>query len=96
MLERAGIDHVVVISFTEAFAQQTAVEYIENFLVKIFNPHTIVIGYDHKFGKNRSGNYVLLESLCLKYNFRVKEISRQILQEISISSTSYSRSIDEP
>jgi len=88
LLERAGIDHVVVISFTEAFAQQTAVEYIENFLVKIFNPHTIVIGYDHKFGKNRSGNYVLLESLCLKYNFRVKEIPRQILQEISISSTS--------
>lgn len=88
LLERAGIDHVVVIPFTEAFAQQTAVEYIENFLVKIFNPHTIVIGYDHKFGKNRSGNYVLLESLCLKYNFRVKEIPRQILQEISISSTS--------
>ena len=88
LLERAGIDHVVVIPFTEAFAQQTAVEYIENFLVKIFNPYTIVIGYDHKFGKNRSGNYVLLESLCLKYNFRVKEIPQEVLQEISISSTS--------
>jgi len=88
LLERAGIDHVVVIPFTEAFAQQTAVEYIENFLVKIFNPYTIVIGYDHKFGKNRSGNYVLLESLCPKYNFRVKEIPQEVLQEISISSTS--------
>lgn len=88
LLERAGVDHVVVIPFTEAFAQQTAVEYIEKFLVKIFNPYTIVIGYDHKFGKNRSGNYVLLESLCPKYNFRVKEIPQQVLQEISISSTS--------
>lgn len=87
LLQQAGIDHVVVIPFTEVFADQTAMDYVQNFLVKIFAPHTIVIGYDHKFGKNRSGNYTLLESLSSKYNFRVKEIPQQILQEASISST---------
>lgn len=93
LLQQAAINHVVIIPFTKTFAQQTAIAYIEDFLVKKFNPHTIVIGYDHKFGKNRSGNYALLEFLATKYNFRVKEIAQQIVQEISISSTSIRKAL---
>lgn len=87
LLEKTGIDHLVIIPFTDVFAQQSAIDYIKNFLIQTFHPHTIVIGYDHKFGKNREGDYTLLECLASKYNFIVKEIPQQVLQESSISST---------
>ena len=87
LLDELGINHLVVIPFNEAFASQTADEYIENFLYQKFHPHTIIIGYDHKFGKGRSGNYQLLEVYGSKLGFTVKEIPEHVLNEITISST---------
>jgi len=87
LLEGLGIDHLVVIPFTEAFANQSAEAYITDFLVNTFHPHTIIIGYDHRFGKNRSGDYKLLEAKADEYNYIVKEIPGQMLQDITISST---------
>jgi riboflavin kinase/FMN adenylyltransferase len=87
LLEKSGIDHLVIVPFTEAFAQQTALEYVENFLIAHFAPHTIIIGYDHRFGKNREGNYQLLEALKDKHAYRIHEISEKILHNITISST---------
>jgi len=87
LLEGLGIDHLVVIPFTEAFANQSAEAYITDFLVNTFHPHTIIIGYDHRFGKNRSGDYKLLEAKADEYNYIVKEIPGQMLQAITISST---------
>ncbi|HPG12897.1 MAG TPA: adenylyltransferase/cytidyltransferase family protein, partial [Chitinophagaceae bacterium] len=51
LLRSMGIDHLVVVPFTDAFANQLANEYIENFLIQRFHPHTIIIGYDHRFGR---------------------------------------------
>ena len=87
LLENSNIDHLVVIPFTEAFANQTAETYIKDFLVNTFHPHTIIIGYDHHFGKGRSGNYKLLEAKAEENNFIVKEIPVHMLQDITISST---------
>lgn len=87
MLDAKGIKHVVVIPFNEAFANQTAKEYITNFLVEKFHPHTIIIGYDHRFGKNRQGDYHLLEDMGKLYNYKVKEIPEHVLNELIISST---------
>lgn len=87
LLEAYGIDHLVVIPFTGAFAEQAATDYIQDFLVRYFHPHTIIIGYDHRFGKGRQGDYELLEKEALKNNFVVKEIPGQLLQNITISST---------
>lgn len=87
LLDRHQVDHLVVVSFNEVFADQTAEEYIENFLVKKFNPHTIIIGYDHKFGRNRSGDYHLLEKMAPVFNYKVREIPERVLNEITISST---------
>ncbi len=87
LLEKSGIDHLVITPFTEAFSNQTAEEYIAEFLVKTFQPHSIIIGYDHRFGKNRLGNYQLLEEKSIEFNYRVKEIPVHMLQEIAISST---------
>ncbi len=87
LLEEFGIDHLVIIEFTPAFADQTAEEYIRDFLIRQFRPHTIIIGYDHRFGKNRLGDYKLLEKMADVYQYQLKEISAHELNEIKISST---------
>lgn len=87
LLEDKGIDHLVVVPFTEAFAMQTAEEYVENFLINKFHPKTIIIGYDHHFGKDRKGNFQLLQILSAKFNYRLIEIPEHLLKEIAISST---------
>lgn len=87
LLDKKGVEHLVVVAFNDEFANQSAEEYIENFLVKKFHPHTIIIGYDHRFGKNRLGDYHLLEKMGDKFNYRVKEIPEHVLNHITISST---------
>lgn len=87
LLNKYKIDHLVVIPFNEQFAQQQAEEYVKSFLVDKFEPKTIIIGYDHKFGKNRLGDYQLLEKLGDKYNFAVKEIPEHMQDEVTVSST---------
>ena len=69
------------------FANLNAQEYVEDFLYKNFKPHTIIIGYDHRFGKGRAGDYQLLEQFGKQLGFQVKEISEELLNEVVISST---------
>ena len=87
LLHKQGIEHIVVVPFDHAFAQQSASEYIKQFLVGLFRPHTIIIGYDHRFGNNREGDYKLLEAEAIKEGFVVKEIPEHILKNVTISST---------
>jgi riboflavin kinase/FMN adenylyltransferase len=87
LLGSLGIDHLVVVPFTDAFANQQAEDYVEQFLVRKFNPHTIIIGYDHRFGKERKGDYLLMEKLAPVFHYRLKEIPKHVLDEIAISST---------
>ena len=87
LLDQFGVDHLVVVPFTESFSNLSAEDYISSFLVDTFHPHTIIIGHDHHFGKNRMGNYQLLESKANKFHYQVKEIPVHVLHDISISST---------
>ncbi|MCP9751382.1 bifunctional riboflavin kinase/FAD synthetase [Ferruginibacter sp. HRS2-29] len=87
LLEEKGINHIVEVPFNKDFAEQPAAEYIKNFLVDKFHPHTIIIGYDHRFGRNREGDFRLLEKECAHYGVIVKEIPEKVLQDIIISST---------
>lgn len=82
-----GIDHLVIVPFTDAFANQPAEEYVRNFIYERFHPNTIIIGYDHRFGRERLGDYRLLEKLAPQFGFKIKEIPKHILDEIAISST---------
>lgn len=93
LLAQLGIDHLVVVPFTDAFANQTAEDYIKDFLVDKFHPHTIIIGYDHRFGRDRLGDYRLLEKKAVEYNYQLKEIPKHILENISISSTNIRQAI---
>jgi riboflavin kinase/FMN adenylyltransferase len=87
VLSGLGIDHLVIVPFTDAFANQPAEEYIRNFLFEKFHPDTIIIGYDHRFGRERLGDYKLLEKMAPQFGFKIKEIPKHILDEIAISST---------
>jgi riboflavin kinase/FMN adenylyltransferase len=87
LLYSKGIDNIVVVPFTKAFAEQPALNYIKDFLVDKLNPATIIIGYDHRFGKNREGDYKLFEKEALNYQFKVKEIPEHVLQDVTVSST---------
>ena len=95
LLQKQDIDHLVIVPFTIAFSEQPAEEYIMDFLVSKFHPHTIIIGYDHHFGKNRQGNYKLLEAYQLQCNFRVKEIPEHVLHNVIISSTRVRHALGE-
>lgn len=87
LLAKHGVDHLVVVPFTEAFAAMDARTYVSDFLVNRFHPAVLIIGYDHRFGNNRSGDYKLLEQLGPDFGFRVIEIPEHVLHTVTISST---------
>ena len=87
LLEKLEIDHLVIVPFTVTFAQLSADEYIEMFLVKLFKPRYIVIGYDHRFGLSRQGDIHFLKWHGAKFGYEVIDIEKQEIEEIAISST---------
>lgn len=95
LLARYGVDNVVVVPFTRNFSQQSPKEYIEDFLVKNFQPKKIVIGYNHRFGKNRAGDIHLLREMSKSLNFEVEEISKQLVEDNSVSSTEIRNALEK-
>ena len=93
LLAKTGIDHLVIVPFTDFFANQAAEEYISDFLVEKFSPLTIIIGYDHRFGKERTGDYKMLEEKSANYNYQLKEIPEHVLNAIKVSSTNIRNAI---
>jgi riboflavin kinase / FMN adenylyltransferase len=87
LLQIKGIEHIVVVPFDKSFSELSAEKYISDFLVEKFHPSIIVVGYDHRFGNNREGNFELLKSKEAEYNFEVREIPEHVLTDITISST---------
>jgi len=94
-LSSFGIDHVIVVPFTKEFSQLSAKDYIRDFLVGKFHPHTVVIGYDHHFGSDRSGNITLLKAEQKTYNYQLIEIPEQLIDEAGISSTKIRKALLE-
>ncbi len=95
LFERYGVDNVVVVPFTVAFSQLSADEYIQRFLLDTFHPHTIVIGYDHRFGLNRQGNIEFLRWYSEKEGFELIEIEPQEVDNIAVSSTKIRTALQE-
>ena len=78
---------VVEVPFDEKFSSQSASEYVDEFLFKRFKPHTIIIGYDHRFGRNREGDIRLIEEKAEKAGIEVIEIVEKLVDDVTISST---------
>lgn len=87
LLEKLGLDILIIQEFNEKFAQQSALDFVKNILVNNLNIAKLVIGYDHQFGKNREGNFEQLVSYGKTYNFKVKETPREDINNIAVSST---------
>ncbi len=87
MLRSAGIDHLIIHPFSKKFSRLSSTEFVRDILVNKLNISTLVIGYDHHFGRNREGSLEHLQELAPLYDFTVEEIPAQEIQQVNISST---------
>lgn len=87
LLSTIGIDHLVIHPFTKEFSRLTAVEYVRDILVNQLHAKKIIIGYDHRFGRNRTADISDLREYGDTYHFDVEEISAKELNDVTISST---------
>ena len=87
LLAQKGIDNLIIQNFDATFSDQTGEEFVKNILVDLLHIQKIIIGYDHKFGKNRSSDIHDLIYFGKKYHFDVEQISAQEINDIAISST---------
>ena len=86
-LAEFGVDYLLVMPFTQEFAQWTSEQYIQELLLKTVQARHLVIGYDHRFGKNREGGFEYLSQHATRYGFTVEEIPRQDVDAVGVSST---------
>ena len=95
LLEGAGVDHLVIHPFSTRFSRITAESYIRDVLVGRFNVATLVIGYDHHFGRNREGNLEKLKEVAPLYRFDLEEIPAQDIDDVNVSSTKIRKALLE-
>jgi riboflavin kinase/FMN adenylyltransferase len=87
LLEAAGLDHLLVVPFSRQFSRMHAIDYVRDVLVGAIGVRAVVIGYDHRFGRNREGDLVLLRQLGEAYDIEVEEIPAQEVDHVKVSST---------
>jgi len=87
LLSKYGVDNLVVTPFSKEFSQLTAEQYVEDFIWKKFYPRKVVMGFNHRFGNNRTGDIELMTAMGKKLGFEVEEIEAQMVENISVSST---------
>lgn len=95
LLEKTGIENLVIHPFDESFSRLTAEEFVREILVEQFHIQKIIIGHDHRFGRNRTANIDDLIDFGKKYGFEVEQISAQEINEISVSSTKIRNALEE-
>lgn len=94
LLRQFGIDHLITIPFTKEFSQMTSEEFIRRVLMEKLQTKKLVIGYDHRFGKNREGSFEYLKANSAEFGFELEEISRQDVDEIGVSSTKIRKALE--
>ncbi len=87
LLEKSGINHLVIHPFDKAFSEYSAEEFVKKILIKKLKVRKLVIGYDHRFGKDREGSFDDLVLFAEKYDFGVEKIPEEDVNDIAVSST---------
>ena len=95
ILEQSGIDHLVIHPFTMQFSRLTAREFVKEILVEKLRAKKVIIGYDHRFGRNRTANISDLKKFGEEFDFEVEEITRQDIEEVAVSSTKIRTALEE-
>jgi len=87
ILEGLGVDHLIITPFTRDFSNLSPEEYIKNILVETIGIKNLIVGYDHRFGKDRKGGWVELQELAKVYDYKIEEIPEQDIDDVAVSST---------
>jgi riboflavin kinase / FMN adenylyltransferase len=87
LLEKAGVDNLIIIPFTKEFSRLSSVEFVRDIIVNALGTKNLVIGYDHHFGRNREGSFEHLKEYGPLYGFEVEEIPKQLIDDVAVSST---------
>ncbi len=95
ILEEIGLDCLIVHPFTKKFSRLSATEFVRDILVNELMTKKIVIGYDHRFGRNRTANINDLMSFGNTLDFEVEEIPAQLIDDVSVSSTKIRKALEE-
>lgn len=95
LLEATGIENLIVHPFNESFSRLTAEEFVHTILVDKFQIQKIIIGHDHRFGRNRTANIDDLIAFGAAYGFEVEQISAEEIQDVSVSSTKIRKALNE-
>jgi riboflavin kinase/FMN adenylyltransferase len=95
LLTEAGLDHVMIYPFTSDFSRLSAFDYVRDLLANGLQTHSLVIGYDHRFGRNREGNHDTLVELSEIFGFHVLEIPAHHIDEAEISSTKIREALNQ-
>jgi riboflavin kinase/FMN adenylyltransferase len=95
LIDQAGVDHLVVIPFTRSFSQLTSEEYIRQILINKIGTKKLVIGYDHRFGRDREGGFEYIRAHQSEYGFEVEEIPRQDVEAVGVSSSKIRAALQE-
>ncbi|MCF4100362.1 bifunctional riboflavin kinase/FAD synthetase [Gillisia sp. M10.2A] len=95
ILEASGIDHLIIHPFTQQFSRLSALEFVRDILVHKLKAKKIIIGYDHRFGRNRTADINTLKEFGEQFDFEVEEISPQEIAEVAVSSTKIRKALEE-
>ncbi|MEN7551415.1 bifunctional riboflavin kinase/FAD synthetase [Rapidithrix thailandica] len=95
LFERYGIDHLVIAEFSPEFAQLSSTDFIKKIIINQLKTKKLVIGYDHRFGKNREGSFEYLRQNATSFGFEVEEIPPQEVKEVTVSSTKIRQALAE-
>ncbi|MFD0796225.1 bifunctional riboflavin kinase/FAD synthetase [Maribacter chungangensis] len=95
ILAKMGLDVLVIHPFTREFSRLTATEFVRDLLVNNLKSKKIIIGYDHRFGRNRTANITDLIAFGNALDFSVEEIQAQEIEEVSVSSTKIRKALEE-
>ncbi len=87
LIGKTGIGHLIVHPFSKEFSRTTPADFVKEILINRIGTRTLVIGYDHHFGRNRQGSITELKQLALLYDFRVEEIEEMVVNQVAVSST---------
>jgi riboflavin kinase/FMN adenylyltransferase len=95
LLEKAGVDNLIIVEFTREFSKITSEEFVRDLLKGKLGAKVVVVGFNHHFGFNKEGDYRQLWSMREKYDFEAEEIPEQEVQHESVSSTRIRKAISE-
>ena len=95
ILSALGLDYLVIKKFSHEFSRLSAEDFVKQILVDKLHAKKIIIGYDHRFGRNRNADIEDLKNFGNKYGFEVEEISAQDINDVAVSSTKIRKALDE-